>query len=215
MVEFLSKYDLSVHEEDQYSKSVGEAVVVVHFDPSANGENALNPKIATIREKITKPRSRKVAGQTSILIETRKVGEQRIDTIRGGLSEMCNDQVIKEVGGNLFIVSGGLGFTELDRNIVGLSVVAYNGSLDTVFKPASEEEADFNGWIRVGDVLGGENVRGIAKTFLEESMNQGLITNVIANFQTPGLRTPIFPYGFSIDSFLSSRDLIPDMPYNP
>jgi len=54
--------------------SIGEAIIVVHFDTRLNGDNSINPKIATGRVIKAKESSGRWVGQRDIFLETRKQG---------------------------------------------------------------------------------------------------------------------------------------------
>ena len=188
------------------AKSVGEAIVIIHFDPAIDGENTADPKIAIVIEKKSKPSSKRIAGQRSIPIETKKAGERRIDNIRGGLAEICDDETLDRIRENLFVVETGLGHTLSSGNVVGLPVLIYDGSIDIPFKPINEDEVAFGGWASVNELLQAEDVRGIAKDFLRASRDMGLISAALRDFKTDGLSAQLFPPGFSINQFFEQRE---------
>lgn len=205
-VSFLEKRESSLAEEILQDASVGEGIIIVHFDPTLGREADPNPKIATVVEKVSKPSSKRIAGQRSILNETRKVGEGRVDNIRGGLAEMCDDETLSRIGGNLFLVRSGLGYTLCSESVVGLSVLVYNGSLATPFTPINSEEDSFGGWTPIDEFLEAGDVRGIAKEFVLAARDMGLIRQALRDFRSNGLAAPLFPSGFSINRYYEDRE---------
>nr|MBI5455935.1 hypothetical protein [Candidatus Levybacteria bacterium] len=198
--------DVSISKEGIQSASIGEAMIIVNFDPNINGENATDPKIAVVVEKKSKPSSKRIAGQRSIPIETRKVGESRIDNIRGGIAEICNDEMLGQVRANFFLVESGLGQTLCSGNVVGLSVLIYNGNISMPFTPINVEEVGFAGWISMNELLEAEDVREIAKDFIKTARDTGLIASALRDFKTRGLSTQLFPADFSINQFYAQRE---------
>lgn len=198
--------DTTVPKEDLQATSVGEAMIIVHFDSNVNGEIPASPKIAVVIEKKSKPSSKRTAGQRSIPIETRKAGESHVDNIRGGIAEICDDDTLSQIRESLFLVNSGLGHTLLNGNVVGLSVLVYNGPIDLDFKPTNIEEVGFGGWISVDELLEADDVRGIAKDFVKTSRDMGLIESALRDFKTNDLITQLFPPGFSINRFYAQRE---------
>ncbi|MBI3984858.1 MAG: hypothetical protein HY344_02835 [Candidatus Levybacteria bacterium] len=205
-VSFLEKRESSIAEEILQGACVGEGIIVVHFDAASGGEGDPNPKIATVVERISKASSKRIAGQRSIPIETRKVGEGRVDNIRGGLAEMCDDETLSRVGGNLFLVRSGLGYTLCSGSVVGLSVLVYDGPLSASFTPINSEEDSFGGWTPIDEILETGDVRGIAKEFALAARDMGLIKGALRDFRSDGLAAPLFPSGFSINRYYEERE---------
>jgi len=203
---FLDLGSIDSLEEVLQATSVGEAIVVVHFNPAIDGDNTTDPKIAIVVEKKSKPSSKKTAGQRSIPGETKKVGERRIDNIRGGLAEICDDETLDRIRENLFVVETGLGHTLSNGNVVGLTALVYDGSLDIPFRPINIEEVGFGGWVSVNELLQAEGVREVAKDFLRASRDMGLISAALRDFKTDGLSAQLFPPGFSINQFFEQRE---------
>lgn len=196
------------------SRSVGEAIIVVHLDTSLNGNQPASPRIATVREKVTKASSKRTSGELSIPIETKKIGEGRVSNIRGGLAEICDDETMARIQANLFFVKDGLGYTTLNGNLVGLAVLIYDGSLDVKFRPAAMTEVDFNGWVTPDELLHSPNVREIAKQCIEGAQSRGLISNALRNYHSADLKTPVFPPGFSIERFSAERNARADVAFS-
>lgn len=203
---FLDQRDTGIAEEVLQGTSVGEAIIVVHFDPIVGGERDINPKVAMVVEKQSKASSKRIAGQRSIPIETIKVGEGRVANIRGGLAEMCDDETLDRVRTNLFLVRSGLGFTFCSGNVVGLSTLVYNGSTSTPFTPINVEEVGFGGWIPINELLEAGDVRGIAKEFVLVARDMGLIRSALRDFRSDGLSAQLFPEGFSINEYYRQRE---------
>lgn len=193
-------------EEVLRRSSVGEAILVVHFDPNASEEDKINPKIAIVVEKKSKPSSKRIAGQKSIPIETKKVGESRVDNIRGGVAEICDDETLGRIRENLFLVNSGLGHVLSSGNVVGLAVLIYDGPISVPFVPTNVEEVEFGGWLSANDLLQGENVREIARDFVDASRNKGLIHAALRDFREDGLSIQLFPPGFSINRHYLERE---------
>lgn len=193
--------------------SIGEAIIVVHFDTRLNGDNAMNPKIATGRVIKVKESSGRWVGQRDIFIETRKQGENRLWNVWGGLGEFTNDDTLPAIREHLFFVEGGMGQTSTDGKHVGLSVLVYDGPRDIEFHPTSDEEVAFNGWMSVGEFLGEGNVRDLARQFLDDAGKEGLITKAVNNYSSPELRSLVFPPGFSIEAFNREREKLEDVKF--
>ncbi len=202
----LDQRDTGIAEEILQGASVGEGIIIVHFDPVAGGEMDINPKVAMVVEKQSKASSRRIAGQRSIPIETRKVGEGRVDNIRGGLAEMFDDETLDRVRTNLFLIRSGLGFTLCSGNVVGVSVLVYNGSMLTPFTPINAEEDSFGGWLPMDELLEAEDVRGIAKEAVLAARDMGLMQSALRDFRSDGLSAPLFPEGFSINRYYQERE---------
>ncbi len=202
----LDQKDTGIAEEVLQGAGIGEAIIVVHFDPDAGGERDVNPKVAVVIEKKSKPSSKRTAGQRSIPIETRKVGEGRVDNIRGGLAEMFDDETLDQVRTNLFLVRSGLGFTLCSGNVVGLSALVYDGSTSTPFTPINAAEVGFGGWIPINELLQVGDIRGIAKEFVLAARDMGLIQSALRDFRSDGLSAPLFPEGFSINRYYRQRE---------
>lgn len=193
--------------------SIGEAIIVVHFDKRLNGDNTINPKIATGRVIKAKESSGRWVGQRDIFLETRKKGEDRLWNIWGGLGEFTNDETLPTIREHLFFVEGGIGQTSTDGKPVGLSVLVYDGLRDIAFHPTSDEEVAFNGWMSVGEFLEGGDVRDLARQFLGDAKNKGLIARAVNNYHLPELRSLVFPPGFSIEAFNKEREKLEDVKF--
>jgi len=191
--------------------SIGEAIIVVHFDTRLNGDNTINPKIATGKVIKAKESSGRWVGQRDIFLETRKQGENRLWNIWGGLGEFTNDNTLPAIREHLFFVEGGIDQTFIDGKPVGLSVLVYDGLRDIEFHPTSDEEVAFNGWMSVDEFLGGGDVRDLAKQFLGDARNKGLIAKAVNNYHMSELRSLVFPPGFSIETFNRERERLEDV----
>jgi hypothetical protein len=192
-------------------QSVGEAVVIAYYDRRLNGDNSRDPLIATGRVIKGKLSSRKRAGQLDIFIETRKVREAPLGNLVGAIGEFCDDSTMPEVSSHLYLVNGGFGETFINGNRVGLSALVYDGSREIDFHPVSEDEASFNGWMRVSAFLQSEETREIARQFVTDAMTSGLLARAINNFHDPRLRASALPANFSINRFCELRELKPDI----
>jgi len=89
----------------------------------------------------------------------------------------------------------------------------YDGPRDIEFHPTSDEEVAFNGWRSVGEFLGEGNVRDLARQFLNDARNGGLIARAVSNYSSPELRSLVFPPGFSIEAFNKEREKLEDVKF--
>jgi hypothetical protein len=192
--------------------SVGQAVIVVHYDSLLNGVSAQNPQIAVIREKQTKASSGRQKGQLGIPIETRKKGEESASNIWGALAELYDDQTLPR--GHLFFVVNGFGSAVLEGSLVDLTVLVYDGPKDAVFNPTCGEEVGFGGWMSMADFLQAEDGRGIAQHLARTARNKGIIRAALENYSIPGMKIPVFPDGFSMQAFYEARERLEDVSFS-
>jgi hypothetical protein len=206
--------EVSSDHETVTGQSIAAAVIIVYYDWRLNGDNSVDPLIATGKVIKDKPSSGREKDQVDIFLETRKKREPPLATMIGAIGEFCDDRTIQEVGKHLFFVDGAAGQIFVNGNRGDLFVLVYDGSRDLDFKPVDESESAFNRWMRVSEFLGSDNVRPIARQSIEQARSEGLFRSALDNFHDLRKRATVFPEGFSIDRFQQLREMRQDVEYN-
>ena len=198
------------------NRSVAITLLVVGLDSRRNGDNQNDPLLWTIKELKDKQNSHKKAGEISIPAETRKIGEDRSSNLLGALSEFCNDDNLFYARKHLFVIDGL--FIErgvnIKGNLVDVSVLLYDGSLDYPFVPLNNGEVEANSWLRRDQIQGAEGIRSVLSRAVELDIAAGLSSRAIELYYTqPTMMKPAFPINFkSMGQFCVSRELFPDIP---
>ena len=205
--------------------SKGVALGVVGIDPSRNGENAMQPKLWTIKEKKDKPSTGKFTGQISLPGETRKISNESIGSnIGGALAEFTDNSFI--IINNLFFIpesSQIQGKLFVNKNPFDIVILMYEGSLDRPIEPLDKEEVSANGWMTMDEIgkvdphmVNPYMVRGFVWDIIFLEKSEGIISKTVSEyFHNPTKRVPvsrILPQDFfSIENFYKQREGLQDV----
>ncbi len=194
------------------------ALVIVGMDPSRNGENAMQPRLWTIREKKNKPSTGKIAGQISLPGETRKIaGEPIGSNVGGALAEFTDNSFI--IINNLFFIpesSQIQGRLFINRTPFDIFVLMYEGPLDRTIEPLDKDEVSANGWMTMEEIqrIDQNMVRGFVLDIISLE-REGIISRAVSDYShNPMKRLPvsrILPQDFfSIEEFYKKREKLQD-----
>lgn len=199
-------------ESKERMQSIGLAVLIVGLDPKMNGDNASDPKIWTIIEKVDKEQTNKLAGQISVPAETKKVDEGPEDNLWGALVEFVNDEAFDYVKRHLIRMED-ISTREkgvfVRGKVIDVVVLIYDGALDFPFKPVCDNEVSPNGWVTRSELLKSEDLREPIRQALELDIREGLVRkNIQAYYDAdPEGRVSVFPEGFvSMEDYYEHRE---------
>ncbi len=202
---------LSNQEQKEMSRPViGMAAVII---------NASTGEIWSVEEQVSKALTGRQAGQLSIPLETRKIGESIMSNLEGAMAEASSDKdsvgndVREQVIGNLFhfnTIPQGVVIVPVGSRMIrcDLSVLLYGG-MDTLPQPYSTEVINAR-WIDPVKLLEG-NVRPLARDVVNYTLDSGLYVKSLSHFrQEPWRAQKTFSPNFSIISNHTRRELLPD-----
>ena len=197
-------------------RSAGIALLIVGVDPLRNGDNRNNPFFWTIQELEEKPETDKRRGDISIPAETRKIGETREKNLLGAFAEFCDDQSLPYLREHLFMAEGvfrqrGI---NINGNLVDVSALIYDGSLDHPLNPLNRTEVAPNKWLTRPQIKSEIRVRSVLTQALDIDEREGLTVRMIDLYnQNRGILKPVFPQDFTtLEEFYRTREILTDIP---
>ena len=204
--------DLEIENQD----SLGLAVALIGIDPSRNGENLSDPYLWFVLENNTKVETEKIVGQQSLPGESKKIGENVIDTLTGAIAEITNSDFV--IRNNLFVMPESYvkGAISIRGNPVDLMSVVYQGSLSISFQPVDEKEVTGYKWETLSELnaqiqKSPEKVRKFTRDVVVMELSARKIGRVAGEFiHNPIARVPLsalLPQSFSsIRQFYQERE---------
>jgi len=188
-------------------ESIGVVLIVVA--PSESNEG---PLVWTILEQENKEETDKFAGQISLPAETRKVGEQEVDTVLGALAEFTDsDETLRYLRFNpdAFYAKEPI---RVKGKPVDVAFLVYDGPT-LPMQSVDPSETIANGWMSTRAIqrYNGE-VRNLAHDSIGFAFANDVFRSLVADKEGLVPLASILEPDFSIKPFIERRETLPDVP---